>query len=119
MTFELYCLLFGINHVLFFFLFIIFFSTLQNYSKIQYWLYSKIGEIRRDEACVDYAGRDVILYPCHGSKGNQYWSYNHEVSSSFFLVILHSVNFFYLFLRIFQNSTKKNFRFINKISVAF
>ncbi|KAH7645656.1 putative polypeptide n-acetylgalactosaminyltransferase 9 [Dermatophagoides farinae] len=45
----------------------------------QYWLYSKIGEIRRDEACVDYAGRDVILYPCHGSKGNQYWAYNHEL----------------------------------------
>nr|XP_027198304.1 putative polypeptide N-acetylgalactosaminyltransferase 9 [Dermatophagoides pteronyssinus] len=45
----------------------------------QYWLYSKIGEIRRDEACMDYAGRDVILYPCHGSKGNQYWSYNHEL----------------------------------------
>ncbi|KAG8222622.1 hypothetical protein J437_LFUL002615 [Ladona fulva] len=37
---------------------------------------SKTGEIRRDESCVDYAGHDVILYPCHGSKGNQYWEYN-------------------------------------------
>lgn len=32
---------------------------------------SKAGEIRRDEACLDYAGHDVMLYPCHGSKGNQ------------------------------------------------
>lgn len=41
---------------------------------------SKEGEIRRDEACMDYAGSDVILYPCHGSKGNQYWEYSPEVS---------------------------------------
>lgn len=44
----------------------------------QYWMLSKQGEIRRDEACLDYAGTDVILYPCHGSKGNQYWQYSHE-----------------------------------------
>jgi polypeptide N-acetylgalactosaminyltransferase len=37
----------------------------------QYWMFSKQGEIRRDEACLDFAGSDVILYPCHGSKGNQ------------------------------------------------
>lgn len=37
---------------------------------------SKEGEIRRDESCLDYAGTDVVLYPCHGSKGNQYWSYD-------------------------------------------
>lgn len=47
---------------------------------LQYWMLSKIGEIRRDESCLDYAGLDVILYPCHGSKGNQYWSYNPHVS---------------------------------------
>ena len=41
----------------------------------QYWMLSKQGEIRRDEACLDFAGTDVILYPCHGSKGNQYWQY--------------------------------------------
>ena len=46
----------------------------------QYWMLSKEGEIRRDEACLDYAGVDVILYPCHGSKGNQYWEYNVDVS---------------------------------------
>ncbi|XP_046811318.1 putative polypeptide N-acetylgalactosaminyltransferase 9 [Lucilia cuprina] len=39
---------------------------------------SKAGEIRRDEACLDYAGHDVMLYPCHGSKGNQFWTYNSE-----------------------------------------
>lgn len=42
----------------------------------QYWLLSKEGEIRRDEACLDYAGKEVILYPCHGSKGNQEWIFN-------------------------------------------
>nr|CAD7427436.1 unnamed protein product [Timema monikensis] len=41
----------------------------------QYWMLSKAGEIRRDEACLDYAGQDVILYPCHGTKGNQFWQY--------------------------------------------
>ncbi|KAK5641529.1 hypothetical protein RI129_010076 [Pyrocoelia pectoralis] len=44
----------------------------------QYWMYSKTGEIRRDESCLDYSGQEVILYPCHGSKGNQYWDYNQE-----------------------------------------
>lgn len=39
-------------------------------------MYSKAGEIRRDEACLDYSGQEVILYPCHGSKGNQYWEYD-------------------------------------------
>ncbi|KAH8355213.1 hypothetical protein KR093_008742 [Drosophila rubida] len=37
----------------------------------QYWMLSKTGEIRRDTACLDYAGKDVILFGCHGSKGNQ------------------------------------------------
>lgn len=32
---------------------------------------SKTGEIRRDGACLDYAGKDVVLFSCHGSKGNQ------------------------------------------------
>ncbi|RXG57974.1 putative polypeptide N-acetylgalactosaminyltransferase 9 [Armadillidium vulgare] len=45
----------------------------------QYWMLSKEGEIRRDEACLDYAGADVILYPCHGSKGNQLWEYDPEL----------------------------------------
>lgn len=44
----------------------------------QYWMLSKEGEIRRDEACLDYAGGDVILYPCHGSRGNQLWLYDHD-----------------------------------------
>ncbi|XP_063917716.1 putative polypeptide N-acetylgalactosaminyltransferase 9 isoform X2 [Zophobas morio] len=42
----------------------------------QFWMYSKEGEIRRDEACLDYSGQEVILYPCHGSRGNQFWDYN-------------------------------------------
>lgn len=44
----------------------------------QYWLLSRDGEIRRDEACVDYAGHDVVLFPCHGSGGNQRWIYEQE-----------------------------------------
>ncbi|XP_058055021.1 putative polypeptide N-acetylgalactosaminyltransferase 9 [Anopheles bellator] len=44
----------------------------------RYWMLSKTGEIRRDEACLDYAGDDVVLYPCHGSRGNQYWNYSDE-----------------------------------------
>ncbi|KAL1137898.1 hypothetical protein AAG570_009593, partial [Ranatra chinensis] len=47
----------------------------------QYWMLSKEGEIRRDEACLDYAGQDVILYPCHGSKGNQLWHYNPDTNT--------------------------------------
>lgn len=50
--------------------------------RLQYWMLSKVGEIRRDESCLDYAGGDVVLYPCHGSKGNQYWIYNPNVSTS-------------------------------------
>lgn len=47
----------------------------------QYWMLSKEGEIRRDEACLDYAGgEDVILFPCHGSKGNQFWTYKEYTS---------------------------------------
>ncbi|XP_053659473.1 putative polypeptide N-acetylgalactosaminyltransferase 9 [Anopheles marshallii] len=44
----------------------------------RYWMLSKTGEIRRDEACLDYAGDDVVLYPCHGSRGNQYWNYSND-----------------------------------------
>ena len=36
---------------------------------------SKAGEIRRDEGCMDYAGEFVMIYPCHGMKGNQEWVY--------------------------------------------
>ncbi|KRF79302.1 putative polypeptide N-acetylgalactosaminyltransferase 9 isoform X2 [Drosophila virilis] len=42
----------------------------------QYWMLSKAGEIRRDQSCLDYAGKDVILFGCHGSKGNQFWTYH-------------------------------------------
>lgn len=53
----------------------------------QYWLLSKDGEIRRDEACVDYAGHDVELFPCHGSGGNQLWYYDDET-----MLIKHSTS---------------------------
>lgn len=44
-------------------------------------MYSKNGEIRRDETCLDYSGHDVVLYPCHGAKGNQLWLYDPNVSN--------------------------------------
>lgn len=40
---------------------------------------SKDGEIRRDESCIDYAGKDVMIFPCHGMKGNQEWKYDRNV----------------------------------------
>ena len=41
----------------------------------QYWMFSELGEIRRDEVCLDFGGEGdaVILYPCHGTGGNQQW----------------------------------------------
>lgn len=41
----------------------------------QYWLMSKEGEIRRDEACFDYTGSGTVnMYVCHGQGGNQKWT---------------------------------------------
>ena len=50
---------------------------------MKYWAYSKTGEIRRDETCLDYAGSEVVLYPCHGALGNQNWHYDPQVTCSF------------------------------------
>jgi polypeptide N-acetylgalactosaminyltransferase len=46
-------------------------------------MFSKLGEIRRDDGCLDFSGgindanKDdkIIVYPCHGMKGNQQWLY--------------------------------------------
>jgi len=41
---------------------------------------SDAGEIRRDEACIDYTGSGTVnMYMCHGQGGNQKWQYK-EVS---------------------------------------
>ena len=48
----------------------------------QMWYYSKANEIRRDDACLDYAGgfknalkpNQINTFPCHGDKGNQEWT---------------------------------------------
>ena len=44
----------------------------------QYWMFSKNGEIRRDEMCLDFiAAKNMLaLYPCHGMGGNQMWLLN-------------------------------------------
>ncbi|XP_055856085.1 putative polypeptide N-acetylgalactosaminyltransferase 9 [Episyrphus balteatus] len=46
----------------------------------QFFTMSKIGEIRRDENCLDYDMKNVTLYKCHGMKGNQFWNYNTDSS---------------------------------------
>lgn len=56
---------------------------------------SKSGEIRRDEGCFDYAGQFVMIYPCHGMKGNQEWVYG-PVSSLLFLILPALINPFFL-----------------------
>jgi len=63
----------------------------------QYWMLSKTGEIRRDESCLDYSGSDVILYPCHGSKGNQQWIYNPQVMNRCrnILLLIYESRFWY------------------------
>ncbi|KAL3076375.1 hypothetical protein niasHS_011794 [Heterodera schachtii] len=45
----------------------------------QYWMFSRDGEIRRDESCIDFAGKEVMIFPCHSQKGNQEWRYNHKL----------------------------------------
>ena len=44
---------------------------------------SKDGEIRRDEGCMDYAGKFVMIYPCHSMKGNQEWVYGQVRPTTF------------------------------------
>jgi len=59
---------------------------------------SAIGEIRRDDGCFDYAGKSVVIYPCHGQRGNQEWQYT-PVSVYFHI---------YLCRRFTQNKTARN-----------
>ena len=54
----------------------------------QFWMLSPEGEIRRDEGCIDYAGQFVMIYPCHGMKGNQEWIYG-PVRSFYIVVCFH------------------------------
>jgi len=50
----------------------------------QYWMLSKMSEMRRDEKCLDYAGgasqlgvKDrIMVFTCHGQGGNQKWKMN-------------------------------------------
>jgi len=44
----------------------------------QYWMLSVTGEIRRDDACFDYTGKEIMIYTCHGSAGNQKWIYRKD-----------------------------------------
>ncbi len=58
-----------------------------------------MGEIRRDDGCLDYSGGKgdinkndtVLVYQCHGKKGNQHWIYN-KVCFIFKSIFLENVN---------------------------
>jgi len=52
------------------------------------------GEIRRDEGCIDYAGQFVMIYPCHGMKGNQEWTYG----------VVCVINVYSLFISLLSNA---------------
>ena len=49
---------------------------------------SKIGEIRRDDLCLDYGGgsknlrklEEIVFRKCHGQQGNQNWWMNNDGS---------------------------------------
>lgn len=43
-----------------------------------FWLLSQKGEIRQGNSCLDYPGNSVLLYPCHGGRGNQEWTYRED-----------------------------------------
>lgn len=60
----------------------------------QYWMLSKMGEVRRDDGCLDFSGgSDVIIYPCHGQKGNQEWVYREVGLNESFYVTHRLENF--------------------------
>ncbi|XP_064456524.1 polypeptide N-acetylgalactosaminyltransferase 5-like [Ornithodoros turicata] len=49
----------------------------------QTWELTGRGEIRHGESCLHFNGStgNVMLHLCHGSFGNQYWTYDHDTSS--------------------------------------
>jgi polypeptide N-acetylgalactosaminyltransferase len=62
---------------------------------------SPIGEIRRDDGCLEYAGgkadadKDdkVIVIRCHGQKGNQYWIYDEVCFIAKFIILSRKKSF--------------------------
>ena len=43
----------------------------------QRWVFNTAGEIKLGkDQCLDYTGRELALYPCHGQGGNQHWEYD-------------------------------------------
>ncbi|CAF4018332.1 unnamed protein product, partial [Adineta steineri] len=74
----------------------------------QLFLLSELGEIRRDDGCLDYPGgindanKDdkVIVYPCHGLKENQLWQYK-EV---YIMLIITLLNKTYEIIFPFENN---------------
>lgn len=51
----------------------------------QVFMLTEAHEIRVDDLCLDASTTEapIILYRCHGEKGNQKWVYNNEVYTFF------------------------------------
>ncbi|ODN01160.1 putative polypeptide N-acetylgalactosaminyltransferase 9 [Orchesella cincta] len=64
----------------------------------QHWYFTKTGEFRRDDSCLDYAGGSSLhMIPCHGSKGNQFWmcqkeshTYSNELPAASVIIAFHN-----------------------------
>lgn len=46
--------------------------------KNKLWTLSRTGEIRQGDDCLDFPGVSIIIYPCHGGRGNQEWTYKED-----------------------------------------
>lgn len=38
-----------------------------------------LGELRREDLCLDFDGKKITMWGCHGLQGNQEWKYDKEV----------------------------------------
>lgn len=47
---------------------------------LQHIWYTKSFELRNEYKCLDYDGKDIFAYPCHGLQGNQMFSYLDNVT---------------------------------------
>ncbi|XP_072948675.1 putative polypeptide N-acetylgalactosaminyltransferase 9 [Epargyreus clarus] len=47
----------------------------------QYWVYTKDGEIRRDDMCLDFILNTVMLFFCRGRVASQIWLYDNKTEN--------------------------------------
>lgn len=73
----------------------------------QVFMTTSKGEIREKKFCLDAtkAGEPVKMLDCHGEGGNQYWSYDENVSALFLFGINTKKNYIFL-CRLIRSDTK-------------